>query len=96
MLCIGNFLITYQGVIKSVHTRACEYYAPERRFGACRVQGLCRKYRGTIIKGWMGRFVLNGNKKLLKLGYDCGIGAKNSQGFWMVELLNEGGGRENT
>ena len=48
------------------------------------------KYRGTIIKGWMGRFVLNGNKKLLKLGYDCGIGAKNSQGFGMVEVTNAG------
>ncbi len=49
-------------------------------------------YRGTIIKGWMGRFVLNGNKKLLKLGYDCGIGAKNSQGFGMVEVLKDGRG----
>jgi CRISPR-associated endoribonuclease Cas6 len=48
------------------------------------------KYRGTIIKGWMGRFVLNGNKTLLKLGYDCGIGAKNSQGFGMVEMINVG------
>ncbi len=48
------------------------------------------KYRGTIIKGWMGRFVLNGNKKLLKLGYDCGIGAKNSQGFGMIEVTNDG------
>ena len=50
------------------------------------------KYRGTIIKGWVGRFVLNGNKKLLKLGYDCGIGAKNSQGFGMVEVINDGRG----
>ena len=50
------------------------------------------KYRGTIIKGWMGQFVLNGNKKLLKLGYDCGIGAKNSQGFGMVEVINAGRG----
>jgi len=50
------------------------------------------KYRGTIIKGWMGRFVLNGNKKLLKLGYACGIGAKNSQGFGMVAVLNDGRG----
>ncbi len=42
------------------------------------------KYRETVIKGWMGRFVLKGNKRLLKLGYDCGLGAKNSQGFGMV------------
>lgn len=43
------------------------------------------KYRGTVIKGWMGRFVLKGDKRLLKMGYDCGIGSKNSQGFGMVE-----------
>ncbi len=47
------------------------------------------KYRGTVIKGWMGRFVLKGDKKLLKLGYDCGIGSKNSQGFGMVEVWDE-------
>jgi CRISPR-associated endoribonuclease Cas6 len=45
------------------------------------------KYRGTVIKGWMGRFILKGNKKVLKLGYECGIGAKNSQGFGMVEVV---------
>ncbi len=45
------------------------------------------KYRGTVIKGWMGRFILKGDKKLLKLGYDCGIGSKNSQGFGMVEVV---------
>jgi len=47
------------------------------------------KYRGTIIKGWMGKFVLKGNKKLLKLGYECGIGSKNSQGFGMVEVVDD-------
>ena len=48
------------------------------------------KYRETVIKGWMGRFVLKGNRKLLKLGYECGIGSKNSQGFGMVEVVDDG------
>ncbi|MCD6512880.1 MAG: CRISPR-associated endoribonuclease Cas6 [Thermoplasmata archaeon] len=44
-------------------------------------------YRGTIIKGWMGIFVLNGNRKLLKLSYYSGLGSKNSQGFGMFEVM---------
>ena len=44
-------------------------------------------YRGTIIKGWIGTFILNGNRKLLKLGYYSGIGSKNSQGFGMFEVV---------
>lgn len=45
------------------------------------------KYRGTIIKGWMGTFILNGNRKLLKLSYYSGLGSKNSQGFGMFEVI---------
>jgi CRISPR-associated endoribonuclease Cas6 len=47
------------------------------------------KYRDNIIKGYIGKFILNGNRKLLKLGYDTGIGSKNSQGFGMFEVLND-------
>lgn len=44
-------------------------------------------YRGTVIKGWMGNFLLNGNRKLLKLAYYTGLGSKNSQGFGMFEVI---------
>jgi len=44
-------------------------------------------YRNTIIKGWMGTFILNGNRKLLKLSYYSGLGSKNSQGFGMFEVI---------
>ena len=44
-------------------------------------------YRGTVIRGYMGKLRLNGNKKLLKLAYDSGIGSKNSQGFGMFEIV---------
>lgn len=47
------------------------------------------KYRETVIKGWMGRFVLRGDKRLLKMGYESGIGSKNSQGFGMVEVVDD-------
>ena len=44
-------------------------------------------YRNTVIKGWMGTFILNGNRKLLKLAYYSGLGSKNSQGFGMFEVI---------
>jgi len=44
-------------------------------------------YRGTVIKGWTGNFLLNGNRKLLKLAYYTGLGSKNSQGFGMFEVI---------
>lgn len=43
-------------------------------------------YKGIIIKGWMGRYRLSGDKELLKLAYDAGLGAKNSQGFGCFEI----------
>jgi CRISPR-associated endoribonuclease Cas6 len=45
------------------------------------------KYKNFIIKGWHGVFEIQGNPTLLKIGYDSGFGAKNSQGFGLVEVL---------
>lgn len=45
------------------------------------------KYRNNVIKGYTGKFILDGDDKLLKLAYDCGLGSKNSQGFGMFDLL---------
>ena len=48
-------------------------------------------YKGFIIKGWMGTYRLSGSSELLKLAYDAGIGAKNSQGFGCFEVINQVG-----
>lgn len=50
-------------------------------------------FRGFVIKGWTGHFLIKGNPELLKLGYDCGLGAKNSMGHGCFEVLEklEGG-----
>lgn len=37
------------------------------------------------IKGWSGRFRLEGPKELLQMGLDAGLGAKNSGGWGCVE-----------
>lgn len=43
-------------------------------------------YKGTVIKSWMGRYRLSGSLELMKLAYDTGLGAKNSQGFGCFEI----------
>ncbi|MCD6231018.1 CRISPR-associated endoribonuclease Cas6 [Candidatus Aerophobetes bacterium] len=40
----------------------------------------------TVIKGWMGLYKLEGCPRLIHLGYEAGLGSKNSQGFGMFEV----------
>ncbi len=44
-------------------------------------------YKGTIIKGWTGIYELSGNRELMKMAYDAGLGGKNSQGFGCFEVV---------
>ncbi len=44
-------------------------------------------YKSFLIKAWHGIFEIQGDQRLLKIGYDAGLGAKNSQGFGLVELM---------
>jgi len=45
-------------------------------------------YRGTVIKGWLGHYELSGVPEgYMELFYDTGLGAKNAQGFGMVEVV---------
>ncbi len=39
----------------------------------------------TLVKGWKGRFLLEGDAALISFALDAGLGARNSQGFGMVE-----------
>ncbi len=45
--------------------------------------------RYVIVKGWMGNFTLEGEPDFLKFILDAGIGSRNSQGFGLVEVINE-------
>lgn len=42
-------------------------------------------YKGTVIKAWSGIYRLTAPPELIEIGFDCGLGAKNSQGFGMIE-----------
>ena len=44
-------------------------------------------YKGTVIKAWMGSYILESEPKILELSYYTGLGTKNSQGFGMWDLL---------
>ncbi len=43
-------------------------------------------YKYTVIKAWSGIYKIGGANELLEVAFDCGIGAKNSQGFGMIEV----------
>lgn len=43
------------------------------------------KYKGTVIKGWMGTYRLRGDPQLLEVALNAGLGSKNSQGFGCCE-----------
>ena len=44
-------------------------------------------FKGTIIKGWMGVLELRGDREMIKIAYDAGLGSKNSEGFGCFEIL---------
>lgn len=46
-------------------------------------------YKGTVIKGWMGRYKLSGSPELIAVAYETGLGSKNSQGFGCLEIIKE-------
>lgn len=52
-------------------------------------QRLCKilNYKGTVIKGWLGTYKLAGDKSLIKVAYDTGLGSKNPQGFGCFEIM---------
>jgi CRISPR-associated endoribonuclease Cas6 len=52
-------------------------------------------YKGTVIHGWMGKYRLSGNRELLRLGYEAGLGSKNSQGFGLFETIEDNSPQEN-
>ena len=44
-------------------------------------------FKDTVIKGWFGIYEFEGDPRVLNIAFDCGIGAKNSQGFGMLECI---------
>ena len=49
------------------------------------------RFKGTVIKGWMGTFEVRLPEPYFTLAYEAGLGAKNSQGFGMIQVVRKGG-----
>lgn len=45
------------------------------------------RYKGFIVKGWMGEYELHGTPTLLQVALDAGLGAKNPQGYGCCSLI---------
>lgn len=46
-------------------------------------------FKGTKIRGVFAPFHVIGAPELIRIGYECGFGDKNSMGFGMVEILRQ-------
>jgi len=42
------------------------------------------RFRDTVVQGWMGKYRITGDPRLLKIALDAGLGSKNSQGFGLA------------
>lgn len=47
------------------------------------------KYKDFYIEAWKGYYLLSGSPEYLTFLYNTGIGAKNSQGFGMFEIVDK-------
>jgi CRISPR-associated endoribonuclease Cas6 len=47
-------------------------------------------YRDTVVKAWSGLYEINLPEPFFSLVYDSGLGAKNSQGFGMLQIVRSG------
>lgn len=46
-------------------------------------------YKGIIINAYLGDYIISADSTALELIYNSGLGAKNSQGFGMLEIKQE-------
>lgn len=44
-------------------------------------------FKSTVIRGWMGDFMLEGDIELIQLTYNVGLGGKNSNGHGLYEIV---------
>ncbi len=87
-------------IIQNLKRKALAWYGPEVVFPEeawirpVRVGKQDQKiirYKGTVVKGWMGLYEAHLPEPYFTLAYYAGLGAKNSQGFGMVKVVRTGG-----
>jgi CRISPR-associated endoribonuclease Cas6 len=84
----------YEGIQQNAYNKYTAYYGvePDSYIEIQKIQNsvakkMVTKYQGHYIIAWYGEYILSGKRKYLDFLYQVGIGAKNSQGFGMIEML---------
>ncbi|MCF6192386.1 MAG: CRISPR-associated endoribonuclease Cas6, partial [Candidatus Hydrothermae bacterium] len=87
-------------IIQNLKRKAVTWYGPdvslpeEAWIRPIRVKQADQKilrFKGTVIKGWMGLYEARLPEPYFTLAYYAGLGAKNSQGFGMIRVVGTGG-----
>ncbi|MFW5437300.1 CRISPR-associated endoribonuclease Cas6 [Paenibacillus apiarius] len=52
-----------------------------------RIKPRTSRFKSTVIKGWTGDFILEGDLELIRLTYDVGLGGKNSNGHGLYDIV---------
>lgn len=83
-LVTENFVRKYSAVVEeypssTINIELIKYSQKDRYF---------TKYKGFYIEAWKGLYKLSGNAEYLNFLYNAGLGAKNSQGFGMYEVMD--------
>jgi len=47
-------------------------------------------FKNTVIKSWLGSYLVTGSEEMIQLAYYGGIGAKNSEGFGCFRVFGSG------
>ncbi|MBN2695579.1 CRISPR-associated endoribonuclease Cas6 [bacterium] len=48
-----------------------------------------QSFKGIVVKGWQGEFLLSGDSELISFALECGLGGRNSAGFGMIDIYSE-------
>ena len=80
--------------IENLHKKYQAIYGAAPPEGEIRIKPLRQpklqiiKYKNFVIKGYSGILSMKGPASLLQVAVDAGLGAKNSMGFGLLDLIN--------
>lgn len=66
---------------------APEAFSLEIQFPKVEARRVQCQFKGIYVTGWETELLLRGTPEVLRFLYDAGIGARNSQGFGMFDIL---------
>jgi CRISPR-associated endoribonuclease Cas6 len=83
----------WQIINKNLKSKYMAFYEKKRVRGGCEFKLLQKprshmyKVYGIDIRAWEMVFLVRGDARLIKVGYECGFGERNAQGFGMVKTV---------